>query len=424
MFKKTRRKIVAAIMSILVVLFIGILAGIYGASYYETARENRKMLQEHARFFSVKELIDDGYVPNDLSPNMNDLMFAEPPHDNSFGNKFQDKPEYELASFYSVVATEDGMVVAENVKAAYTDEELLEIAEKVYQQKQAEGTIENLSFYQADKGKYTLIVFKDNSIVNSSRMTLFKYTLLFGGIALIVFFFLSRQLAKMIVRPLEKSYKKQKQFISDAGHELKTPISVVNVNAELLAREIGENQWLSNIQYENERMGALVTQLLELARTEDVIPQMETIDFGHLVKGEALLFESVVFEKGMTLNCDIVENMRVLGNATQLGQLTAILLDNAVKHGEGRGEILLSLKKEHNCAVLSVINDGQEILPEDCKNLFERFYRVDTARNDKDKHYGLGLSIAKAIVTTHHGKIDVRCRNGKVEFVVRIPLKK
>lgn len=118
---------------------------------------------------------------------------------------------------------------------------------------------------------------------------LLKYTLYGGILAIVVFFFLSVYLARMIIRPLEENHIKQKQFISDAGHELKTPISVVSANAELLEREIGENQWLSNIQYENERMGALVTQLLDLARMENVTPQMEIVDFSHLVSGETLL---------------------------------------------------------------------------------------------------------------------------------------
>lgn len=145
----------------------------------------------------------------------------------------------------------------------------------------------------------------DNTIMEESVSTLFRYTLIFGGIAMVLFLFLSIFLAKKIVTPLEESYKKQKQFISDAGHELKTPVSVVSVNAELLSREIGDNQWLSNIQYENQRMGLLVSQLLQLARTENVLPQMERIDFSHLVIGESLPFESVAFEQGLVLKCEI-----------------------------------------------------------------------------------------------------------------------
>ena len=246
--------------------------------------------------------------------------------------------------------------------------------------------------------------------------------MIFGGIALVVFFFLSVFWARKIVNPLEETYQKQKQFISDAGHELKTPVSVVNANAELLSREIGDNRWLANIQYENERMGNLITQLLDLARSENVTPQMERVGFSRLVRGEMLPFESVAFEKRLMLHSDIVDGIELVGNSTQLKQLISILLDNAIKHSTTKGEVHLSLKKEHDIVKLSVINSGDEIPLEQRKKIFERFYRVDTARNSDGNHYGLGLAIAKAIVSTHRGKIDVMCYNGLVEFKVELPV--
>lgn len=123
-----------------------------------------------------------------------------------------------------------------------------------------------------------------------SAGTLVNYTLIFGGVALVVFFLLAYYLAGRIVAPLEESYERQKQFISDAGHELKTPVAVINANLELLSRKTGENQWLSNIQYENERMSALITQLLDLARAENITPPMEALELDRLVWGEALPF--------------------------------------------------------------------------------------------------------------------------------------
>ena len=262
----------------------------------------------------------------------------------------------------------------------------------------------------------------DNTVVNQSAITLFRYTLIFGGVAMALFFFLSQFLAKKIVAPLEESYQNQRQFISDAGHELKTPVSVVSANAELLSRQIGDNQWLQNIQYENERMGMLVGQLLDLARTENVTPQMEHIDFSRLVAGEALPFESVAFEKGLVLNTAITNGIAVEGNGAQLKQLTSILLDNAIRHSKPAGEVRLTLTGDHGIAELSVINTGDEIPTEHRDKIFERFYRMDPARNGEDKHYGLGLAIAKAIATTHHGHIEVLCYNGLVEFRVNLPI--
>lgn len=233
-------------------------------------------------------------------------------------------------------------------------------------------------------------------------------------------FFLARYFAAKIVAPLEESYIRQKQFISDAGHELKTPVAVVNANLELLSREIGENQWLSNIQYENERMSALILQLLELARTENVVPQMEKIDFSCLVFGETLPFESVAYERGISLNSDIADDIKLQGNSVQLRQLVSILIDNALRHSGRGSEVCVILKKERNHVLLSVVNEGEEIPPEQRKHLFERFYRTDASRAGEERHYGLGLAIAKAITLAHKGTIDVRCRDGKIEFIVKM----
>ena len=245
--------------------------------------------------------------------------------------------------------------------------------------------------------------------------------IIFGAMALVVFFFISVYFARKIVNPLEENYKKQKQFISDAGHELKTPVSVVNANAELLSREIGNNQWLDNILYENERMGVLVGQLLELARSENVTPVMEQIDFSRLCNGEALPFESVAYEKGISIISNISKGIMMQGNAAQLKQLVSILIDNALRHSKEANEIYLSLSAEHKKIRLSVVNKGQAIPEDERSKIFERFYRVDTARNSEDNHYGLGLAIAKSIVETHKGTIQVHCNNGYVEFRAEFP---
>ena len=334
-----------------------------------------------------------------------------------------DSPLFQLSTFYTVAISYDGEIleIKNEPPTVHSDDDLKKLAQSVIRGNKQYGTDDNLAFYKTDKGGYTLVTFMDNTVVNENALTLFRYTLIFGGFALVLFFFLSVFLARKIVNPLEESYQKQKQFISDAGHELKTPVSVVSANAELLSREIGDNQWLQNIQYENERMGMLVGQLLDLARTENVTPQMEHIDFSRLVAGEALPFESVAFEKGLVLNSNIVNDIGVEGNSAQLKQIVSILLDNAIRHSKERGEVWLTLTKEHRFAKLSVINKGDEIPEEQRSKIFERFYRVDTARNGEDKHYGLGLAIAKAIATSHKGHIEVGCFDEFVEFKVQIP---
>ncbi|MBQ8765666.1 MAG: GHKL domain-containing protein [Clostridia bacterium] len=413
MFKKSRRKIVATIMSILVVLWVGTLSIIYASSYIEMSRQNRQMLTIHAEMYNLES-------ENDIPPNKPFLNGKNP----NFNSNFSNSPMFQLTTFYTVALTYDGetIEIQNDRPGVHTNEELSKLALNIVEAEKDSGTKNNLSYYATDKDGYILVAFMDNTIVNENATTLFRYTLIFGGVALIIFFFFSTLLARKIVQPLEDSYKKQKQFISDAGHELKTPVSVVSASAELLSREIGENQWLENIQYENERMGMLVGQLLDLARTENTTPQMEQIDFSRLCTGEVVPFESVAFEKGLTINCNIIQGVIVEGNNAQLKQLVSILLDNAISHSNGSGEISLSLTTDRGYAKLSVINKGETIPTEHRTRIFERFYRTDAARNGEDKHYGLGLSIAKAIITAHKGQIDVLCYNGLVEFQIKLPI--
>ena len=410
MFKKSRRKIVAAIMSILVLLWVGTLGVIYASSYFEMSKQNQEMLQAHAEMYILPQGFDGMMPPSKPRPNGNHGVDPQ-------------SPMFQLSTFYTVALSYNGEIleIKNEPPTVHSDDYLKELAKNIVEGNERYGTDDNLAFYKTDKGGYTLVTFMDNTVVNENALTLFRYTLIFGGFALVLFFFLSVFLARKIVNPLEENYQKQKQFISDAGHELKTPVSVVSANAELLSREIGDNQWLQNIQYENERMGMLVAQLLDLARTENVAPQMEQVDFSRLVAGEALPFESVAFEKGLVLNSNIANGIGVVGNTTQLKQIMSILLDNAIRHSKGGDEVWLSLTKEHGIAKLSVINKGDEIPEEQRTKIFERFYRVDTARNGEDKHYGLGLAIAKAIATSHKGYIEVGCFDGFVEFKVQIP---
>lgn len=415
MFKKSRRKIVVAIMSVLVFLWIGTLGVIYASSYIEMSKRNEQMLKVHAEMYTLTQSLDEIKPPSMPFPG------GTP----EFEPSFADSPMFQLSTFYTVAMTYEGETVEikNDQQNIHTDADLEELAKKIVKYNRTEGSINNLAFYKADKSGYILVVFMDNTVINENAALLFRYTLIFGGVVLILFFFLSKYLAKRIVNPLEENYQKQKQFISDAGHELKTPVTVVNTNAELLASEIGENQWLENIIYENERMGKLVAQLLELTRTESITPKMEHIDFSRLVQGEALLFESVTFEKGLELICNTDEEIFVEGNSSQLKQLISILLDNGIEHSENGSPIYLRLTKEHNCAQLSVINSGDEIPAEQREQIFERFYRVDTARNDEENHYGLGLAIAKAIIESHKGNIEVLCYNSLVEFRVTLPVK-
>lgn len=421
MFKKSRKKIVASIMSVLVFLWTGTLVVIYASSYYEMSEQNKGMLREHAERYILSQPFFAS-MPANPEPDPD----PEKPDPGSERPHYSDLPSFQLSTFYTVAVTYDGEILEINnpQKTVHSDDELEKLAREILSENKTTGIKNNLVYYAADKDGYMLASFKDNTIIHESINTLFRYTLIFGGLAIVALFFLAVCLARRIVKPLEESYQKQKQFISDAGHELKTPISIISTNAELLSREPDNSKWLANIQYENERMSVLVSQLLELSRVENATPQTEPIDFSRLVNGEALPFESVAYENGLILKCRIDENITVEGNSVQLKQLISILLDNAIRHGHNGKEIQLILKAEHGSAKLSVINAGEEIPPKQRTQLFDRFYRVDPVRNSEDGHYGLGLAIAKAITLSHGGRISVHCGSGLIEFKVEIPMRK
>lgn len=415
MFKRTRRRIVAAILLVLVVVLGGTFGVIYLASYADMTHENRGLLEQYVEAYTYPE----GTRPDALA----EPQSESPPPENT---PHAGPPRLELSTFYSVALAQDGTVLKVDTAKVSTisQDALVALAKEILSEGKARGEKQHLLYCMADKGDYFLVAFLDNTVVLESAATLINYTLLFGGAALVLLGVLAWLMAARIVAPLEESYRRQKQFVSDAGHELKTPVAVLNTNLELLARQVGPNPWIANMQYESERMSALIRQLLDLARAENAPVQFETLDFSRLVCGETLPFESVAYEQGLTLENIVEEGIWVEGDSVRLKQLVSILLDNAISHSVQGSTVTLTLRREKRQAVLTVCNEGERIAPEVQAHLFERFYRQDDARGSDDPHYGLGLAIAKAITESHKGKIGVCCRGKHIEFFARIPLRR
>lgn len=336
----------------------------------------------------------------------------------------EDRPDYQLSTFYSVAFSSNGSVLSvyDGNKTVYSNDQLVTLACQILDEKHTAGRKDNLSYVVSQKDGYTLVAFMDNTVSEGGLKTMMRTALIVGGVSLVVLFFVAALLAKEIIRPLEENDAQQKQFISDASHELKTPLAVISTNAELLSRELGQNEWLSNIQYENDRMGKLIKQLLDLSSAENKNVSMDALDFSRVVTGEVLVFETIAFEKGKTLQSSIDEGILLTGNKNQLAQVISVLLDNAVNHATGT-HIDVTLKQVAHSAVLSIANNGEEIPAQQLAHIFDRFYRVDEARSGEGQHYGLGLSIAKAIVDKHGGSIDISCADGKVHCKVVLPIK-
>ncbi len=412
-FQRSRRQIVTVVMAGFLLLFVVTLAMIYFLSYQELYRENQDMLEIYIDQYhengNPSQTQRTQEAPKETGrPEQND----PPDHDST---------RFLLSSFYSIAFDEDGDLLSADLgsETLYTESQLSETAEYLVETGQSEGTYGNFVYCVDKEEAYTLVVFMDSTLISDSFTTLFRYALLLGSIMVVVLFLCAIALARWIIRPLEESDRRQRQFLSDAGHELKTPVSVVEANAELLEREIGENKWLHNIRSESKRMAGLVSELLALVRVERETPQMEPLNLSRLVLGGVLPFESVAFEQGRNLEYQIDEDIIIPGNASQLSQLVSILMDNALSHGAGAGNITIQLQQGKTEAILTISNPG--FIPEqDREEIFVRFFRRDANRSDTG-HYGLGLTIAKNIVTAHQGSIRVTCSDERVFFVIALP---
>ncbi|MBQ9680624.1 MAG: hypothetical protein IJV48_08095 [Ruminococcus sp.] len=249
---------------------------------------------------------------------------------------------------------------------------------------------------------------------------LFIMTVAFAFVILItvVFYFLS----KRIVKPFEENSRMQKQFITDASHELKTPLAIISANAEVLAYKDGENEWISNITAQVERIGGLINELLALNRLEEVdtVVDIEPVDLSSLVYTVSADFEQVFKGAGASVHYDVQPDVVINGNRGQLERLISVLVENASKYISEGGEFRISLKKESRHTTLSVFNTCEIDPSVEYKHLFDRFYRPDSSRTSKTGGHGIGLSIAKRIAVLHNGSITAVPQADGLAFNVRL----
>ena len=242
------------------------------------------------------------------------------------------------------------------------------------------------------------------------------------GIGIVLIYFLSRKIATLIVKPVCDTFNKQKDFISDASHELKTPLAVISANADVLEGEIGKNKWLSYIQNEIDNMNKLISELLLLSKIEnvDMLRESEEFDMSSHVELVVSSFESMAFEKKVKIESSIQKDIITSTfNRDDITHILSTLIDNAIKHTEKK--VIVELEKNKDRIIINVKNKGDEIPLSERDKIFDRFYRIDKSRNRNEKRYGLGLSIAKAIVLKNNGIILVDYKDGYTIFRVELP---
>lgn len=282
----------------------------------------------------------------------------------------------------------------------------------------------NLRYYQVDMPLYQCLVFSDISSELATLDSLMKNCILIGIISFFLFLGVSILLSRWAVRPVEKAWEQQRQFVADASHELKTPLTVIMTNAELARgdgyEEENRQKFLDNIIVMSRQMKGLTEQMLELARADNAKTKaaFAPVDFSGLVRDMVLMMEPVFYENGLNLVSETAEGITVLGDSGELRQVAEILLDNAVKYTRKGGTVWVTLARcgERHC-LLTVADEGEPLSKEDLQNVFKRFYRADKARS-RTGSFGLGLSIAESIVTRHRGKIWAGSKDGINSFQV------
>ena len=270
----------------------------------------------------------------------------------------------------------------------------------------------------------TRIAFTDSTLEQATLRSLLTGSLLIGLAALAVLFACSYVLSGAVTRPVDRAWQQQKQFLSDASHELKTPLTVILSSAELLEQSAApeQKQYVDNVRAESRRMKRLVEDMLTLSRVErggEHLPDT-TADLSDAAADAALRFEPVAYEAGHTLSYDIAPGLLVRGDSGKLEQAVAVLLDNAIKYAAPGTEVRLDAVRQGKNACLRVENEGDPIPADKLPHIFDRFYRADESRTDGGS-FGLGLPIARAIVEAHRGTI--RCDSGghTIRFTITLP---
>ena len=308
--------------------------------------------------------------------------------------------------------------------------ELEEILTDCLRQEEDEGTIRSygLRYLRRDLGLYLRMAFVDMSMEQATMREIMGSYLQIGAAALLLLLGVSILLARWATAPVARAWQQQRQFLSDASHELKTPLTVILSNAELLeAAPLGERpaRWADNIRSEAKRMRSLVEEMLTLARADNAVRSavMAELSLSDLATDCVLAFEPVAFEAGKPLESDVAPDVTVLGDGDKLRQLVGVLLDNAIKYGREGGAITLTLRRTDRQARLTVSNPGDPIPPDQLRRLFERFYRADASRGEQTG-FGLGLPIAASIAAEHRGTLKAESDAASTRFLFTMPLKK
>lgn len=389
MFDKLKKKFILINMSLLTIVFVLI----FGTIYISTAISIEKDLEHE-----LMNTVSNPRKPTPNSPMMSSSIIIELDSDNNIAkvNTYLEIDEGVLEdTIYKIIKNENKL-----------DRVKIDGSSYVY-----------LKEY-SNKGLTIVLMSREQQIEVLNN--LLKVFISIGSISLILLLLISIYLTNKTIKPIKETFEKQKQFIANASHELKTPLTIIRTNTSLVLSNKSlsvesQSKWLNYINNQIERMSELLDEMLSLAKldTNRGLDEFVVFDLSKLLNNILLTFEAVIFENKIQLESNIEEDISIKGDKESIKKVVIILLDNAIKYTNKSGKIDVELKQEKNKIRLKVKNTGEGIKKEDINKIFERFYRVDSSRARETGGYGLGLSIAKSIVESNNGKIYAESNIGK-----------
>jgi signal transduction histidine kinase len=426
MIRELRKKFIAASM-LAILIVLALIIGIIDIANYlnvdKSTRQRMEMLIANEGSFENLKQQRMGMQPPEEG--------AQPQMSQSrglFNNNIMKETPFD-ARYFSVDLDEDGAVSTIHLDsiASVTEEEATTMAAEVLAKGKTTGYYQGFRYAKATKSDGTnYYVFLDCNRELATFSSFFRASLIVSAIGALSYLVLVLIFSKIVLRPVAESYEKQKRFITDASHEIKTPLAIIDANTEVIEMEAGESEWTKSIRNQIKRLTSLTEKLVFLSRMDEESTKLEMREFNlsELVDETLDSYEAVAISKGKELERIIAPEVRYYGDETNLRQMLSLLLDNAMKYSDEQGTIRVKMERitkgKQHCK-LTVYNTVDSIEIGNHDAYFERFYRADESRSTKTGGHGIGLSVVKAIVQAHKGKVTAESKDGKsLQFVIML----
>lgn len=400
MVKKLRSKFIFLSMTSVFLLLFAVVAGMNIINYKSVVSGADEILSVISR--------NEGHFPD---------FKKEPPPD-GVPKRINGETPYESRFFSVVLNTDGGIVLTDTSRIALISaSDAVKLAQDVFTQKKNTGFLDNYRYMiQTERDNYR-ITFLDCTRALDSFGYFCRASVIMAAAGFFAVFAVIEIFSGKIIKPIAESYEKQKRFITDAGHEIKTPLTIIGANADLLESDTGENECINDIRRQTERLSVLTEKLVYLTKMEedDERIKCELFSLSDMINEILPAFEHLADSRGKQIHADIENGITIHGDETAVGQLVSVLFDNAVKYSPSGGGISVLLRRQGKHVCITVENPTENRMDkDDIHRIFDRFYRTDKSRSSETGGHGIGLSIAKAVTDAHGGKIKAELTDGGI----------